>query len=151
MYGLISIFGLGGIAIIMSIARVIALGLSSATTAVAVWTALECSTGIIVACCPVLRVLFRRPSQTGSGSTRKSKTRQERRERQATEWMPLTDVGVAMAGKGRRLSMVPERDYRRKSEIDQHADVEIVSGKVNSQSSAATRDEDQITEEAGIQ
>lgn len=61
LVGLISIFGLGGLSIVMSIARIIALAISATTTAVAVWTALECSTGIMVACCPALRVLLRRP------------------------------------------------------------------------------------------
>jgi hypothetical protein len=63
LVGLISVFGLGGIAIVMSIARIIALAISSSTTAVGVWTALECSTGIMVACCPALRVLLRRPTE----------------------------------------------------------------------------------------
>lgn len=64
LLGLISVFGLGGIAIVMSIARIIALAISATTTAVAVWTALECSTGIMVACCPALRSLFRRPGDS---------------------------------------------------------------------------------------
>jgi hypothetical protein len=55
----------------MSIARVVALALSATTTQVAVWTALECSTAIIVACCPTLRGLFRSPeSSKSSGSSR---------------------------------------------------------------------------------
>jgi len=48
----------------MSIARIIALAISATTTSVAVWTALECSTGIMVACCPALRSLFRRPEDS---------------------------------------------------------------------------------------
>jgi hypothetical protein len=59
-WGLVSIFILGGLAILMSVARLIALACSAATTQVAVWTALECSIAIIVACCPALRVLLRR-------------------------------------------------------------------------------------------
>lgn len=64
LYGLISIFGLGGIAIIMSVARLIALAFSATTTQVAVWTALECAVGIAVACCPALRILFHRAGDT---------------------------------------------------------------------------------------
>jgi len=60
LYALISNFGLGGFAIIMYVARLIALAFSTTTTQVAVWTALECAVGIVVACCPPLRVLFRR-------------------------------------------------------------------------------------------
>jgi hypothetical protein len=63
LWGLISIFGLGGISIAMSVARIIALGISATTTSVAVWTALECSTGIMVACLPALRALLRRPGE----------------------------------------------------------------------------------------
>lgn len=63
-WGLVSMFSLGGIAIAISIARVVALAFSATTTQVAVWTALECSISIIVACCPALRLLFRRPGGT---------------------------------------------------------------------------------------
>jgi hypothetical protein len=63
-WGLISIFGLGALAILMSVARIIALAVSATTTQVAVWTALECSIGIIVACCPALRVLLRRAGES---------------------------------------------------------------------------------------
>ena len=61
LWGLVSLFGLGGIGILMSAARIVALAFSATTTQVAIWTALECSIGIIVACCPALRLLFRRP------------------------------------------------------------------------------------------
>lgn len=44
----------------MSVTRVIALAASTETGQVAVWTALECSTAIMVACCPVLRPLLNR-------------------------------------------------------------------------------------------
>jgi hypothetical protein len=57
---LVYIFSLGGISILMSITRVIALAASAETGQVAVWTALECSTAIMVACCPVLRPLLNR-------------------------------------------------------------------------------------------
>jgi hypothetical protein len=73
LWGLISLFGLGGLAIIMSIARVVALAISATTSQVAIWTALECSVGILVACCPALRILFRRlrgGSQTSTTQTR---------------------------------------------------------------------------------
>jgi len=43
----------------MSVARVVALAFSATTTQVAVWTALECSIAIIVACRPALRGLLR--------------------------------------------------------------------------------------------
>jgi len=45
----------------MSVARIIALAFSAITTQVSIWTSLECSIGIIVACCPALRLLFRPP------------------------------------------------------------------------------------------
>lgn len=61
LWGLISIFGLGGIAILMSVARIVALGFSASTAEIAIWTALECSIAIVVACCPALRLFFRRP------------------------------------------------------------------------------------------
>ena len=54
----------------MSIARVIALALSAATTQVAVWTALECSIAIIITCFPTLRGLLRSlESQKSSGKS----------------------------------------------------------------------------------
>lgn len=58
---LVGLFSLGGIAILCSISRLIALAVSAGTAQVAVWTALECSTAIVVACCPALRPLLRRP------------------------------------------------------------------------------------------
>lgn len=48
----------------MSVARVVALAVSATTTQVAIWTALECCVGIMVACCPALRVLLRRPGDS---------------------------------------------------------------------------------------
>jgi hypothetical protein len=51
----------------MSVARIVALAVSATTTAVAIWTALECSIGLIVACCPALRVLLRRPGDRSTG------------------------------------------------------------------------------------
>lgn len=57
---LVGLFSLGGIAILCSISRLIALAVSAGTAQVAVWTALECSTAIVVACCPALRPLLRR-------------------------------------------------------------------------------------------
>jgi hypothetical protein len=68
-WGLVSIFSLGGIAITISIARVVVLAFSATITEVAVWTALECSVAIIVACCPALRLLFRRPPRSETDSS----------------------------------------------------------------------------------
>jgi hypothetical protein len=50
----------------MSVARIVALAISAETTSVALWTALECAIGLIVACCPALRVLFPRPGEQSS-------------------------------------------------------------------------------------
>jgi hypothetical protein len=62
----------------MSVARIIALAVSATTTQVAVWTACECSVGIIVACCPALRVLFRRPGESDFRPSSGSEIRRNR-------------------------------------------------------------------------
>jgi len=70
LWRLVFIFSLGGLAILMSISRIIALAVSATTAQVAVWTALECSTAIMVSCCPALRPLFsRRTGGTNSSSS----------------------------------------------------------------------------------
>ena len=76
LWSLISIFSLGAIAVAMSIARVVALAFSASTTEVALLTSLECSIAIIVACCPTLRLIFRRSGEndmnvSGLGNTYK--------------------------------------------------------------------------------
>ena len=80
----------------MSVARIIALAVSATTTQVAVWTALECSIGIIVACCPALRVLLRRPgdsarSQESNVSPHVSRGRAGT-ERNEVDEFPLVDT-----------------------------------------------------------
>jgi hypothetical protein len=67
--GLVAIFSLGAIAILMSIARIVALALSATTSQVAVWTALESAMAIIVSCCPALRPLLRRTGNTTTASS----------------------------------------------------------------------------------
>jgi hypothetical protein len=69
LWGLIFLFSFGGIAILVSIARIVALVVSATTTQVALWTALECSIGIIVACCPSLFLLFRRRGPPDLGTS----------------------------------------------------------------------------------
>lgn len=92
-WGLISIFGLGALAILMSIARIIALAVSATTTQVAVWTALECSIGIIVACCPALRVLLRRPGESVQESMgSQAEVLRARTERNEVVGFPLVDM-----------------------------------------------------------
>jgi hypothetical protein len=63
---LVFLFSLGGIAILLSFVRLIAIAVSARTAQVAVWTALECSTAIVVACCPALRPLLRRSTTVSS-------------------------------------------------------------------------------------
>ena len=99
-WGLVSIFSLGGIAIVISIARVIALAFSATTTQVAVWTALECSMAIIVACCPALRLLFRR----SGGSEMNSSMENE----QAWHRRPRGRTGVNPTGMGHWSSVYAE-------------------------------------------
>ncbi|KAA8912293.1 hypothetical protein FN846DRAFT_321919 [Sphaerosporella brunnea] len=52
------LFALGILSIIATLARVTAIGISATAPVVAVWTSVECSTGVIIACCPALRMLF---------------------------------------------------------------------------------------------
>ena len=68
----------------ISVARVVALAFSATTPQVAVWTALECSIGIIVACCPVLRLLFRRPGGSEVNSSVESENVRHRHGRGRT-------------------------------------------------------------------
>jgi hypothetical protein len=87
-WGLVSIFGLGGIAIVISISRVIALAFSATTTQVAVWTALECAMAIIVACCPALRLLFRRSGGIETNSSMENEQSYHRRPKGRTGVIP---------------------------------------------------------------
>ena len=97
-----------------TLARVVALALSATTTQVAVWTALECSIAIIVACCPALRGLFQSPesrkfpgSSGGSGQVRhlpgntKSQGVDKTNECPRTEnveWKDNANLGLVMSG-----------------------------------------------------
>jgi hypothetical protein len=94
----------------MSVARIVALALSATTTQVAVWTALECSIAIIVACCPALRGLFRGPeprkfssSNSGSGHGRplgntKSQDVDKTKECATAPWEDDAKLGLVMNG-----------------------------------------------------
>lgn len=69
-WGLCVVFALGGITIVTSIARTVAIAVVADTTQVVVWSILEGGVGIIVACCPALRVLLRKAGETFSSRSR---------------------------------------------------------------------------------
>lgn len=67
LVGLTFAFMLGFLTIFAAICRVIAISISANASTVTAWSALECSTGIMVACIPALNVLvFRRESSNRS-------------------------------------------------------------------------------------
>ena len=68
-------FSLGGVTIITSVARTVAVAVIANTTQVVVWSVLETGVGIIVACCPALRVLLRKAGD--SLSTQRSRSGHE--------------------------------------------------------------------------
>jgi hypothetical protein len=75
IWGLSFIFSLGGITVGTSIGRTLAIAFMADIVHVGVWSVLEVGVGIIVACCPALRVLLRQAgdsavpvSQPGRGT-----------------------------------------------------------------------------------
>src|SRR5579859_4405057 len=70
IWGLCIIFSLGGITVCTSIGRTLAIAFMADTTHVGVWSVLEVGVGIIVACCPALRVLLRKAGDNGQFSSR---------------------------------------------------------------------------------
>jgi hypothetical protein len=64
IWGLSFIFSLGGITVLTSIARTLAIAFMADIVHVGVWSVLEVGVGIIVACCPALRVLLRQAGDT---------------------------------------------------------------------------------------
>jgi hypothetical protein len=64
IWGLSFIFGLGGITVCTSIARTLAIAFMADIVHVGVWSVLEVGVGIVVACCPALRVLLRQAGDT---------------------------------------------------------------------------------------
>ncbi|KAF8539693.1 hypothetical protein BDD12DRAFT_837069 [Trichophaea hybrida] len=54
-WGIIFLFTLGFLAIISTCARVIAISISATTPVIAICTAIECASNILIACCPALR------------------------------------------------------------------------------------------------
>lgn len=71
-FGLCLVFSLGGVTIATSIARTVAIAVFADTTQVVVWSVLETGIGIIVACCPALRVLLRNAGDSGSSQSRRT-------------------------------------------------------------------------------
>lgn len=72
MVGVIVLFTLGSLTILAAICRVAVIARTANVTEVTAWTAVECSTGIIVACAPALRVLLIRRERNPSGGLSKS-------------------------------------------------------------------------------
>ena len=69
MWGLISVFVLGGIIIVTSIIRISSFALHATTTQITILMAVESSLGIIVACCLPLRIVFVQPNKTAEQYT----------------------------------------------------------------------------------
>lgn len=57
-WGVISIFALGGICILCTIGRTVAIGLTANIAQVGLWTSLEQATGLVVVCVPALKALI---------------------------------------------------------------------------------------------
>lgn len=77
MVGIFIVFALGFLTIFASICRVIALSIQATFSAVTIWTAVECCTGIMVVCVPALGVLIIR-RETSSYSSRNKSTHSSR-------------------------------------------------------------------------
>lgn len=73
MIGIIFVFTLGFLTTLAAICRVVAISISATAPTVVFWTAIECSTGITVACVPALRVLIIRRENCSNPSRNRTK------------------------------------------------------------------------------